>query len=93
MSTIDTNWPAPATFTGPPQRVPHITAPWGAPRRLFAAMGNLIAHLVARLIRFRQARADMRALRGLDDRMLRDIGLTRTGLEHAVQTGQRPDEL
>jgi uncharacterized protein YjiS (DUF1127 family) len=41
---------------------------------------------IRRLIRYRR---NMRALDRLDDRMLRDIGLTRSSLENAVWNNAR----
>lgn len=52
-------------------------------RSLSARIRALLGALLCRFERFEA----IRALHGLDDRMLADIGLTRSGIESAVQTG------
>ena len=49
---------------------------------------ELIARGTARLAREIRMRRDLRRLSGLDDAMLRDIGITRGGLEGAVRFGR-----
>lgn len=46
-----------------------------------------IAALVGALLRTTEHLEATRALHALDERMLADIGLTRAGIERAVQTG------
>jgi uncharacterized protein YjiS (DUF1127 family) len=47
------------------------------------------AALIARLAHLARVRRDMRRLSDLDDHMLRDIGVSRSGIEPAVRFGRR----
>jgi len=46
---------------------------------------------IGRITSAQRLRHDVRALRGLDDRMLTDIGLTRDSLEYAARYGHLPE--
>ena len=48
----------------------------------------LIFRLRQSIARWRQARNSMRALEGLDDRMLADMGITRSEIYSAVRHGR-----
>ena len=70
---------------------PSITQsrPWpytgqAAPSSLQAGMANLMAALGRKY----RARRAVHELMGLDDRMLRDVGIGRAEIEHAVQGGR-----
>jgi uncharacterized protein YjiS (DUF1127 family) len=67
------------------------TRPW--PYGAHAAPTSLragVADLVAALGRKYRARRAVHELMALDDRMLRDVGLGRAEIEHAVQSGRDP---
>jgi uncharacterized protein YjiS (DUF1127 family) len=49
-----------------------------------------VVDLVAALGRKYRARRAVHELMALDDRMLRDVGLGRAEIEHAVQSGRDP---
>lgn len=54
-----------------------------------AGAPGIIARLAAK-VRFElRVRRDLRLLRSFDDAMLRDIGLQRSGIEHALRHGHR----
>ena len=49
--------------------------------------GGLVRRLIAK-IRFElEVRRSLREVQGFDDKMLRDIGLQRGGIEHALRNG------
>jgi uncharacterized protein YjiS (DUF1127 family) len=49
--------------------------------------GGLIRHLIDK-VRFElEVRRSLREVQGFDDKMLRDIGLQRGGIEHALRSG------
>ncbi len=49
-----------------------------------------VAHLMAEIARKYRARRAVQELMGLDDRMLRDIGVGRGAIERAVRSGRDP---
>lgn len=51
-------------------------------RELFPALGGAIAAIVARMLAWRDRACQRRALLRLDDRLLRDIGLTRCDVQN-----------
>jgi hypothetical protein len=55
---------------------------------LFAIWVSLARGWVAKLAREIQLRHDMRRLASLDDAMLHDVGLARSGIEDAVRHGR-----
>lgn len=61
----------------------NIDAKRVAPRRreLFPALGGAVAAIVARTLAWRDRARQRRALLRLDDRLLRDIGLTRCDVQ------------
>ena len=61
----------------------------GAPARAWGRRAvEAIALTAVRLAREVRLRRDLRLLSGLDEAMLRDIGLARGGLERAVRYGR-----
>ena len=64
----------------------------GGAGRVYALFGRLAAagrRLAAELAKELAARRAMRSLASLDDRMLRDIGLERGQIDHAVRKGRQ----
>ncbi len=55
------------------------------PRR--AVTGGLLRWLFAKIQFELEVRRSLREVQGLDDKMLRDIGLQRGGIEHALRHG------
>jgi hypothetical protein len=53
---------------------------------------EVVARGVSRVAREIRIRRDLRRLSGLDDAMLRDIGLARGGLEGAVRCGRAMEQ-
>jgi uncharacterized protein YjiS (DUF1127 family) len=62
----------------------------GSARRAGALAG--MARLVVAVLREYRARRAVLHLSELDDRLLRDVGLGRGGIERAVRTGRPPGE-
>lgn len=52
-----------------------------------AAAPGIFARAVAKFVFEMRVRRDLNLLRSFDDAMLRDIGLQRSGIEHAVRYG------
>jgi uncharacterized protein YjiS (DUF1127 family) len=52
-----------------------------------AAYGNLLSWLIAKICFELEVRRAMREVQSFDDQMLRDIGLPRGGIEHALRHG------
>ncbi len=66
----------------------------GGPRSTAARLARMgwiraLGRLGSRLTVEWRLRQEIRAVAGLDDAMLRDIGLARGGVEHAVRCGRR----
>jgi len=61
----------------------------GRPHALFASLAAAAGRLAGELGKELAARRAMRSLASLDDRMLRDIGLERGQIEHAVRQGRQ----
>ena len=57
-------------------------------RTVWASIRAGLVGLIGALARERELRRSMRALASFDDRMLRDIGLTRSDIERAVRSGR-----
>ena len=56
-----------------------------------AALARVMKQAIARIASRRRLRRHLDELRGLDDRMLRDIGLRRCDIEDAVRYGRAFD--
>lgn len=54
----------------------------------FVAFAVLASTLVARWLEMRRVERDIAYLQGADARMLHDLGLDRSGVEHAVRFGR-----
>jgi uncharacterized protein YjiS (DUF1127 family) len=61
------------------------TASSSTARRLLPAG---VARAAAAILRWRRLRRDIRQVMALSDAMLKDIGLSRSEIEHAVMTGR-----
>jgi uncharacterized protein YjiS (DUF1127 family) len=59
------------------------------PPPLWRRIGNGIMIVIHAFIEAYHLRKSIRALEKLDDRMLADIGVTRSGIEAAVRDGER----
>ena len=55
---------------------------------IFQAFWGAVMRIADRIQRMRKARATYRALRDLDDHMLRDIGLTRSDVDDLLNFGR-----
>jgi uncharacterized protein YjiS (DUF1127 family) len=73
---------------GPIGQRSHVDGAQG-PQSLLGTLGARSGRLVAALARELAARRAMRSLASLDDRMLRDIGLDRGQIDHAVRRGRQ----
>jgi uncharacterized protein YjiS (DUF1127 family) len=58
-----------------------------------AALARPIKHWIAWIGSRRRLRRDVKELMALDDRILRDIGLNRSDVEHAARYGRAFDRL
>jgi uncharacterized protein YjiS (DUF1127 family) len=67
---------------------PYRTAREHAGPTFWARSREGLAHAAAAVARWRRLRRDARRLMALDDRMLRDVGLSRGKIEHAVWHGR-----
>jgi uncharacterized protein YjiS (DUF1127 family) len=67
---------------------PYRTAREVAGPTLGARSREGLAHAVAAVSRWHRLRCDTRRLMALDDRMLRDVGLSRGEVERAVRGGR-----
>ncbi|WP_226578499.1 DUF1127 domain-containing protein [Acuticoccus sediminis] len=65
-----------------PSFTTHVRARRAAVARLGGLIGAVLWRFAAALVRIRQRRETLRALRHLDDAALRDIGVTRSELPH-----------
>jgi uncharacterized protein YjiS (DUF1127 family) len=70
-----------------------VPKPVPKPRSLWRRLRNGVANLIAALVQAHRMRQGIRALQGLDDRMLADIGVPRSGIEAAVRNGDRKARL
>jgi len=59
------------------------------PRSLWRRVGDGIVRMIEVLAEARRRRRAIRAMQRLDDRMLADIGVSRSGIEAAVRDGDR----
>jgi uncharacterized protein YjiS (DUF1127 family) len=66
------------------RRSPGGGAVVGGAAALLRFLDNGLDHLVERLFTWQRRIADRRSLEALDDRMLRDIGITRAEVHHEV---------
>jgi len=57
-------------------------------RTVWASIRAGLLGLIAALAREREFHRSMRVLASFDDRMLHDIGLTRSDIEHAIRFGR-----
>jgi uncharacterized protein YjiS (DUF1127 family) len=55
-----------------------------------AALTKAVRRVLSRLGRERRIRSDIGALITFDDRMLKDIGISRSEIEYVVRYGRRP---
>jgi uncharacterized protein YjiS (DUF1127 family) len=58
---------------------------------LFSTLRSLATSLGAKVVAWQRYHRDIAELQRMDDRMLRDIGLTRFEIESAVRFGRRND--
>ena len=56
-----------------------------------SSLRNLLATVWQTYRKHRDARRSIGLLRSMDDRMLKDIGITRVEIEYTVLTGRKPD--